>query len=195
MFSKHHLNISICNLLFFTSFCFPQMGNEAMASWNNNWFISSSYGVQISGIKSEDFIQSNVTPAFTLCIGRWISPEIALQIGYKGFYFHYISDNDRHYYNFIYGDMLFDIKKMIDSKTIKKRKWSFIFHPGGGYFYNNYYNRPNICANLGFLNSFSIKNNFNLIVDVSAIAGWDIYLGNEDILPSCNIGITYSFQD
>ena len=81
MFSKHHLNISFRNLLFVTSFSFAQMENEDMPLWDKNWFISSSYGVQISGIKSEDFVQSNVTPAFTLIMLRWISPEIALQIG------------------------------------------------------------------------------------------------------------------
>jgi len=194
MFSRYHLNISFLNLLVITSFCFAQIENENMPLRDKNLFISSSYGVQISGIKSEDFVQSNVTPAFTFSIGRWMSPKIALQIGYKGFYFHTIADNDRHYYNFIYGDVLFNINKIIDAKSIIKKKWNFIFHSGGGYFYNTYYNRPNICANLGLLYSFNFNNNFNIIIDVSAIAGWDIYQGNEDILPSCNIGITYSFQ-
>jgi hypothetical protein len=171
------------------------MESENMPLRDENWFISSSYGVQISGIKSEDFIQSNVTPAFTFSMGRWISSEIALQIGYKGFYFHTIADNDRHYYNFIYGDVLLNINKIIDGKKIIKRKGSFIFHPGAGYFYNSYYNRPNICANLGLLYSLSFKNNFDIIIDVSAITAWDIYQGNEDILPSCNIGIIYMFRD
>tara|TARA_B100001750_G_C15449159_1_gene567965 strand:+ start:52 stop:642 length:591 start_codon:yes stop_codon:yes gene_type:complete len=194
MFSKYLFKKFIQILLSVISFSFAQMENDEIPSRSTDWFISFSYGAQISGIKSEDFIQSNVTPDFTLGLGKWITPKIALQIGYSGFYFHYISDNDRHYYNFIYGDVLFNINKIIDSKKITKGKWNLIFHPGGGYFYNNYYNRPNICANLGLLYSFSFKNNFNLIVDVSAIAGWDIYQGNEDILPSCNIGIVYSFR-
>jgi len=121
-------------------------------------------------------------------------PEIALKIGYKGFYFHTIADSDRHYYNFIYGDVLFNINKIIDTKKITKGKWNLIFHPGGGYFYNSYYNRPNICGNLGFLNSFSLKNNLNIFIDVSAIVAWDIYQGNEDILPSCSVGITRSIK-
>ena len=194
MFSKNHLNISFRNLLLVTSFCFPQMGNEDMPLMNKNWFISSSYGVQISGIKSEDFVQSNVTPAFTLSMGRWISTEIALQIGYKSFYFHTIADNDRHYYNFIYGDVLFNINKIIDTKKTTKGKWNLIFHPGGGYFYNVYYKRANICANIGMKNSYKISNQVDIFVDISAIVAWDIYQGNEDILPSCEFGVSYLFQ-
>jgi len=181
-------------ILFLASFCFGQTENQNINFKKNNWFISSAYGVQISGIKSEDFVQSNVSPAFTLGIGKWISPEIALQIGYKGFYFHTIADDDKHNYNYIYGDVLFNLNSMVDMIIKKNRKWNFIFHPGGGYFYNRYYNRPNICANLGFLNSFSYKNDLNIFIDVSAIVAWDIYQGNEDILPSCSIGIIHSIK-
>ena len=108
--NNFNFGISILFIIYLLSFSFAQIENKDMSSWDNNWFISSSYGVQISGIKSEDFVQSNVTPAFTLCIGRWISPEIALQIGHKGFYFHTIADNDKHNYNFFYGDLLFPVK-------------------------------------------------------------------------------------
>jgi len=80
MFSKHHLNISFSNLLFVTSFCFAQMENEDMPLRDKNWFISSSYGVQISGIKSEEFVKSNVTPALIINLGKWISKEIGLQL-------------------------------------------------------------------------------------------------------------------
>ena len=194
MFSKYHLNIFLYNLLFVTSFCCAQMENEDMPLRDKNWFVSYAYGVQISGIKSEDFVQSNITPAFTLCMGRWISPEIALQIGYKGSYFHTIADNDRHYYNFIYGDVLFNINKIIDTKKITKGKWNLIFHPGGGYFYNVYYKRANICANIGMKNSYKISNQVDIFVDISAIVAWDIYQGNEDILPSCEFGVSYLFQ-
>ena len=68
------------------------------------------------------------------------------------------------------------------------------FHAGGGYFYNSYYNRSNIRGNGRFLNSLSLNNNFNNFIDVSAIAAWDIYQGYEDILPSCNVGITRSIK-
>ena len=60
-------------------------------------------GAQISGIKTEDFVSSNVSPAVTFCLGEWVSPEIALQVGFKGLYFHTISNDDKRYYNFIHS--------------------------------------------------------------------------------------------
>jgi len=162
-------------------------------SYNKSWFVSSSMGIQISGIKSEDFISSNVAPAFIINIGKWVSPEVALQIGYKGFYFHTISDKDKHYYNFLYGEVLFNIKELLNGKNITKDNWNLLIHPGAGYFYNNTYNRPNICANIGLINSFKIINQIEAFIDISAIMGWDIYQGDEDILPSCVLGLCYSF--
>ena len=32
---------------------------------------------------------------------------------------------------------------------------------------------------------------YNIFLDISAIMAWDIYQGNEDILPSANIGLIY----
>lgn len=160
----------------------------------NNWFVSSGYGIQISGIKSEDFVSSNVSPSFLLNIGKWITPEIALQLGYKGFYFSTISDNEKHHYNFIFGEVLLDLNELINGTNNSNGKWKIIFHPGAGYFYNKYYNRPSICANLGIINSLRLTDQLDAFIDISAIVGWDIYQGDEDILPSCVFGVSYSFQ-
>ena len=101
------LNFKRSFLLFvyLTSTCFAQLEDKETQYRNENWFMSSSFGIQISGIKPEDFVNSNVTPAFTIDLGKWISKEIGLQFGYKGFYFNTISDPDRHHYNFIYGNL------------------------------------------------------------------------------------------
>lgn len=48
-----------------------------------------------------------------------LPPEIALQIGYKGYYFNAISDNDKHYYNFLYGEVLFNIIELFDNSRFK----------------------------------------------------------------------------
>ena len=72
---------------------------------------------------------------------------------------------------------------------MNNEKWNFIFHPGGGYFYNHYYKRPNICANIGFLINRVFNETYNIFLDISAIMAWDIYQGNEDALPSLSIGI------
>jgi hypothetical protein len=182
-------------LVFICNTSFSQNENSVSSKlMKKNWFFSSAYGVQISGIKSEDFIRSNVAPLFQLNIGVWFTPEIALQIGYKGFYFHTISDNDKHHYNYILGEVLLNLNELIVGDNISANKWNIIFHPGVGYFYNKYYNRPNICANLGIINSIKVTNKFDVFIDVSAIVGWDIYQGDEDILPSINIGFIYTFR-
>ena len=159
---------------------------------NKQWFISTSYGGQISGIKPEDFTKSNLTPAIQINTGLWFTPEIALQFGYKGKYFNLISDNDNHYYNFIYGEVMLNLNELINISFSNKNTWSLIFHPGAGYFYNKYYNRPNVCGNVGLMNYIRKSHKLSIFLDVSAIVGWDIYQGNDDILPSCVLGLVYS---
>ncbi len=190
------LNIkkSFLFFVYLTSVSIAQLEDEKILPRNENWFMSSSYGLQISGIKSEDFINSNVTPAFTIDLGKWISKEIALQLGFKGFYFNTISDSDRHPYNFIYGNVLFNINKIFLGGFTNSEFFELILYPGAGYFYNHYYDQPNICANVGIKNNFKISNRIDFSVDISGILGWDIYQGNEDILPSINFGAIYSFK-
>ena len=189
-----NLKRSFLFLIYLTSACIAQLEDEKTPLINENWFMSSSYGLQISGIKSEDFIKSNVTPAFAIDLGRWISKEIALQLGYKGFYFNTISDSDRRSYNFIYGNVLFNLNKIFFGRSINSEFFELILYPGAGYFYNHYYGQPNICANIGVKNNFKISNRIDFSIDISGILGWDIYQGNEDILPSINFGAIYSFK-
>lgn len=160
--------------------------------YKNTWFFSMGYGAQMSGIKSEDFISSNITPAFNLNLGNWVTPEIAIQAGFQGFYFHTIADNSKHYYKFFYGEVLFNVNELLNGKFLSHAKWNIIFHPGAGYFYNDFYNQPNICANIGISNNFEVLHNLEIYIDISAIMGWDIYQGDDDILPSCILGISYN---
>jgi len=183
---------AFCVLL--TNQTFSQNSNSIHSiEYDKGWFFSMGGGLQISGIKSEDFIRTNVSPAFVVNTGKWLIPEVALQIGYQGFYFHTISDNSKHYYNFFYGEALFNIHELLNSEKISTARWNIVLHPGAGYFYNCFYNRPNICANLGVINNYRMLNQLELFVDISAIMGWDIYQENEDILPSIVWGLNYFF--
>ena len=78
-----------------------------------NWFISSSMGIQMSGIKSEDFVQSNYSQLINISMGKWFSRELAIQFGYRGKYFNAISDDVKHYYDYIYGDVIFNFNEII----------------------------------------------------------------------------------
>ena len=160
---------------------------------NKGWFISSSLGMQISGIKSEDFINSNISPLITLNGGLWFTSEIGLQAGYKGFYFNYINDKNKHHYNFFYSEVLLNLTEMFSSNIKKFTILETIYHSGAGYFYNKYYKRPNICGNIGIINKLELKSYIDVYIDISAIIGWDIYQMDEDILPSLNLGIIYDF--
>jgi hypothetical protein len=189
----YNLIIYLLFFIFIGNTCFSQNRSEKSFDVKNQWFVSSGYGMQISGIKSEDFISSNVSPSFLFNIGKWVSPVIALQIGYKGFYFRTISDNIKHHYTFIYGEVLININELI-LRDGGNYKWKLISHLGPGYFYNNLFSRANINANFGVINSVNISNRFDVFIDVSAIIGWDIYQGDNDILPSVVFGVTYSFK-
>jgi hypothetical protein len=155
-------------------------------------FITFKFGAQISGIKSEDFVSKNIAPLLNLNVGRRLTQSIALQIGYKGFYFNTISDNNKHNYGFYYGEVLLNINSLT-CNNYNKSNWYSNIHIGSGYFYNNFYNQPNICASMGLSSSFPINNFFALNIEFSAIMGWDIYQGDEDILPNVGIGIVYNF--
>ena len=185
--------ITLIILLLISYESFPQNYNSTNSPNNKkNWVFTFGSGIQMSGIKSEDFIRSNIAPVFNINIGKWVTPEVALQIGYKGFYFHTIADDSKHHYNFFYGEVLLNVNELFNGSEINKNKWNVIFHPGAGYFYNNFYNRPNICANIGIANKIEVLNHLEVFLDISAIMGWDIYQGNEDILPSCVLGLIYS---
>lgn len=156
------------------------------------WFISSALGIQISGINPKNFTASNIAPSLQASIGKWISPEFALQLGYKGRFFHTISDPKKHYYDYILGEVLININELVNSRR-RNDNWSLIIHPGAGYFYN-YDDHPNFCGNFGIMNTLRVAWQIDCFIDLSAIMGWDIYQGNKDILPSCVLGICYSFR-
>ena len=189
---KNYLLI-ILLLLSVTAFSQTADRNNRLSS-KKQWFVSAAYGVQMSGIKGEDFISKNVAPAILINTGVWFTPEIALQLGYKGPYFNTIADDDKHPYYFIFGEVLLNMNELINGRKENKSRWNLILHPGAGYFYNTYYDQLNVCGNLGVLNNIKIINHIEAFVDISFIVGWDIYQGDDDILPSAVMGLSYSFH-
>ena len=170
------------------------------SSVNPSWFVSAHYGFQMSGIKDEDFVISNFTPLFNITVGKWFSPYLALQIGYKGFYFNYIGDDIKHHYNYFYGEAVLNLNNAVQPERINMgihpfgKSWSLLLHAGAGYFYNHIYGKSNLCVNIGLQNNYQITNQFQATLDISSIIGWDIYQGNEDILPGITVGLIYLFN-
>lgn len=158
------------------------------------WFVSSAFGVQISGIKEEDFVSKNIAPALTISSGLWFNPSIGLQFSYKGPYFHTISDDDKRPYLSIFGEVLFNLNEIVNGEMENNNNWNLIIHSGPGYFHNKYFNKVKLNGNLGIINDFKLTESVHVFVDVSFIVGWDIYQGDEDILPSGVLGISYLFN-
>ena len=103
--------------LLISSTIFSQTENSKITShFQKHFFVSTSIGIQISGIKNEDFISKNVAPALTIGFGVWFKPEIAVQLSYKGPYFYTIADNDKHPYYSVFGEVLLNVNKIVNSK-------------------------------------------------------------------------------
>lgn len=157
-----------------------------------SWFVSANFGTQMSGIKDEDFISSNYSPLFNVTAGKWFTPYLAIQIGYKGFYFYTIADEIKHNYNYYYGETVINFVNVVHPDRIN-RNWSILLHGGAGYFYNHVYGTASLHINLGIQNSIKLSDHLHASIDVASIVGWDIYQGDEDILPGITVGITYNF--
>ena len=178
----------LLGFLLVSSFAYSQNDNK-----KNSWFLSIDYGVQMSGIKSEDFISSNYSPVYRLSSGKWLTKYIGVQFGYQGRYFNTIENSDKRFYNFYYVEGILDIKNILKMSNSKNMVHELIFHGGFGYFQNQYYENSSIHSVLGASNNFFLTNKINLKIDISAILGWDIYQGNQDILPNSSIGLIYRF--
>jgi hypothetical protein len=165
-------------------------GQKEQEEANKGLYLSFSAGMQMSGIKNEDFIASNYSPLLTLYAGKWFTPLLALQLGYRGNYFNTISHERKRYYKYFSGEAVFNLNYLFSPQS-KDQSLHVLLHAGSGYFYNHDYNRPNICAHLGLSGKYKLTKNLSAGINLSAIMGWDIYQGDEDILPAASIGIIY----
>lgn len=154
-------------------------------------FVDLFLGTQVSGIRKEDYMLSNFSPYFQLSLGKWVTSYLALAVSYQGPYFNFIGDDLKHKYFYINGDAIITINKLF--KPNYSGFWNIYIFVGSGYFYNIVYKRPNICATGGLTNEFKVSQNMSLKLKLSAILGWDIYQGDQDILPNMSIGFSVIF--
>jgi hypothetical protein len=175
-----------------TSLLFGQLNKET-TNFESNSFIEIDFGIQMSGIKSEDFISSNYSPMIRVIGGKWFNSNVGFQVGYQGKYFNAIADNDKHYYNFYFFEGILNAKNILSSKRKNNRFHELLFHAGIGLFENKYYGNSSTHVVLGATNNFSLSKKIKIKFDIGAIVGWDIYQGDEDILPSLSMGIDYLF--
>lgn len=149
-------------------------------------FFNLSVGVQMSGIKNEDFVLNNYSPKIDLSAMKSITQVYGLQIGYQGYYFNTIANADKRRYTYISGSLV--------TRVVQRSKnFEVSLLTGSGLFMNHYYKRPSVCADVGVLSNFVLANQ-HLNLKISAIFGWDIYQGNADILPFFTLGYTIPIQ-
>lgn len=145
-------------------------------------FLNLSVGVQMSGIKNEDFVLNNYSPKIDISAMQSITQVFGLQIGYQGYYFNTITNADKRGYTYFSGSLVTRVVKLSNN-------FDFSLLTGSGLFMNHYFKRPSVCADVGVLSNFVLANQ-QLSSKISAIFGWDIYQGNSDILPSFTLGYT-----
>ena len=156
----------------------------------NGYFIDLYGGTQVSGIRKVDYQAHNFAPYIQFGVGKWIVPYMALSINYQGPYFNYISDNFKHKYVYVDGELLFNISNLckIDSKY-----FNLYAQVGSGLFHNQFHSHYLVCATMGIINEIKLTNNWSLKLKFSNIMGWDIYQGNEDAVTNYSVGVSWAF--
>lgn len=170
---------------------FPSLGQVTYEK--NNYFILLNSGIQMSGMKSEDFIRKNYSPLYRSSLGKWISDCIGAQVGYQGRYFNTIENSDKRKYNFYFIEGVLDIKDALNFAPKDGGLFELFIHAGFGSFQNCYYVNWSTQGILGVSNSFTITEKVNFAISFDAIVGWDLYQGDKDILPNASIGLVYEF--
>lgn len=185
--------------ILFTAFLF--LGITSVFAQERNdlpWFVSAGAGYQHSGIRSEDYVATNFSPLVSLEVGKYFLPYFAITLGYKGPYYNYISDSDKHHYAFLYSDFVLDLRNLIQYR--ENNKWTIQVYAGGGAFYNRYpdfsgrqYPNGRLMAagNIGVSFLAYLTHHFRLGIDISSIGGWGIYQDSIDAIPSAFIRGTY----
>ena len=143
----------------------------------------------MSGIKKVDFVYDNLSPSLSMSTGIWISREIGVSLSYKGHYFYTIADNARHNYSYFFLQTLINVSEYFRELHVLRSEFDLIPHFGYGIFYNAHYEGFQVNGNIGFILSHELGKSSQIYIDLSSVVGWDIYQGNEDILPSAAIGL------
>jgi len=166
--------------------CLKLFGQGIMGVKGGN-FIGADLGLQMTGIRQEDFVLQNFAPKLNLYIGKRINPYASIQVGYEGFFFNTIANTDNRHYNYFNLKIENQLISFRKNESTQKQNYLAI-QLGGGLFQNLYYNRPNFCADVGLVKVFFIENKTNLVFRLNSILGWDIYQGDEDIINSLTVG-------
>ena len=179
-----------------------------------NWFVqanvvgSSFWGSQEQqSVKASKLFKDYRTNlGFSLALGKWFTPGLALRTKFNGIWGRSIVSEDKELnaskYWTLQEQVLFNISNMLMGYN-EQRTWNFIPYMGGGLGRNMSYNTYAMGFSVGLLNTFRIspKVAFNLDVNYGSYepsfdgfnAGGDskLSLKGRDRIVSVEVGVTY----
>ena len=167
---------------------FGQTADSIAPDMKGKFYLDLYLGVQVSGIRKEDYVASNFSPYIQVSAGKWLTPYLALALSYQGPYFNFIGDNLKHKYVYVGGDAILNLNNLFTESNTGL--WNINVFTGLGFLYNNFYKKVNFCINVGLINEIKIKNDMSLKFKVSAIIGHSIYQEDKDILPNISLGLS-----
>jgi hypothetical protein len=140
-------------------------------------------GIQLSGMKPEDFTKGNFTFYNNISIGKEITSNYGIHVGLTGYSFSTIADFIRQNYLFVNVGLSYKIGSR------------FRIEAGTGILNNLTYNTATVCLNYN-LKFMILETKFiDFLITQGAIGGFRIYQTppiEKDILP--NLGLTFSIK-
>jgi hypothetical protein len=140
-------------------------------------------GIQLSGMKPEDFTKGNFTFYNNISIEKDLTSKFGIHVGLMGYSFSTIADYIRQNYIFVNVGLSYKIGSR------------FRIEAGSGILNNSTYNSATVCLNYT-LQFMILETKFiEFFISQGAIGGFRIYQKppiEKDILP--NIGLTFSIK-
>lgn len=141
-------------------------GDVLMNGIERNWWLSVLGGINsIGALKGFD---GRVSPAVDLALGKWLSPQFGLRLGWQGLGWQF-SSGDRRDFGYLHGDVLWNVLNTWIPYT-RERRWDLAPYlhmgylreteTGGGAVVDRTY-----AAGAGLLGSYRLAEGLNLVLD------------------------------
>ncbi|MGJ1262600.1 OmpA family protein [Sphingobacterium spiritivorum] len=184
----------------------------------SNWFLGAGAGAQVyfGDHNKQAPLSENMTPHFSLHLGKWFSPGLGLRIGAGGYQIKGLTQNGSHstgevydasqwldkqkfnYYH-VYGDMLFNLSNIFSGYS-QDRIYNISPYLGAGWMVtNDAPKQREVSASLGIYNTFRLAEALDLTLDIRGSMVNDRFDGEvggrkEEGTLSALIGLTYKFK-
>lgn len=169
------------SLFFFISICFFYSSNIMGQNIHNKWEVQITNGIQLSGMKPEDFVENNFTYFNNISIEKEITSTFNINGGIIGYHFSTIPDFKTQNYTYINFGLGYKIGKRFKIKG------------GSGILNNTTYDNATVCLNYSLQYVILKSKYLDFYLTQGAIGGFRIYQTppfDKDILP--NFGLTIS---